>query len=134
MDCMVTPVMPTSSIEIISLSKCFSGSQKRLDIRALDNLSFSCCPGLIYGLIGPNGSGKTTCMRILSGIIHPTTGTGKVAGIALHISTETPDTAMKIILAYLLIGSYAILFWLWKEKRKTRIAALSSAEATKSVS
>jgi cbb3-type cytochrome oxidase subunit 3 len=28
------------------------------------------------------------------------------------------DTAMKIILAYLLIGSYAALFWLWKEKRK----------------
>ena len=36
----------------------------------------------------------------------------------LHISPETADTAMKIILAYLLIGSYATLFWLWKEKRK----------------
>jgi hypothetical protein len=37
---------------------------------------------------------------------------------ALHISPETADTAMKIILGYLLLGSYATLFWLWKEKRK----------------
>jgi hypothetical protein len=37
---------------------------------------------------------------------------------ALGISPQTADTAMKIILAYLLIGSYATLFWLWKEKMK----------------
>jgi hypothetical protein len=54
---------------------------------------------------------------------------------ALHISPQTGDTAMKIILAYLLIGSYATLFWLWNENRKTRIAAPASQEATpKSVS
>ena len=36
---------------------------------------------------------------------------------ALHISPQTADTAMKIILAYLLIGSYATLFWLWRQRR-----------------
>jgi hypothetical protein len=36
----------------------------------------------------------------------------------LHISPQTADAAMKIILAYLLIGSYAALFWLWRQKRK----------------
>jgi uncharacterized membrane protein len=36
---------------------------------------------------------------------------------ALHISPQTADTAMKIILAYLLIGSYSALFWLWRQKR-----------------
>jgi len=36
----------------------------------------------------------------------------------LHIPPQTADTAMKTILGYLLIGSYATLFWLWKEKRK----------------
>jgi hypothetical protein len=35
---------------------------------------------------------------------------------ALHIPPQTADTAMKIILGYLLLGSYATLFWLWKEK------------------
>lgn len=36
---------------------------------------------------------------------------------ALHISPQTADTAMKIILAYLLIGSYGGLFWLWRSGR-----------------
>jgi hypothetical protein len=53
---------------------------------------------------------------------------------ALHISPQTADTAMKIILAYLLIGSYAAMFWLWKDNRKTRIATSSSPEAAKSAS
>jgi len=42
---------------------------------------------------------------------------------ALHISPQTADTAMKIILGYLLVGSYGALFWLWSEKRKSRPAA-----------
>ena len=37
---------------------------------------------------------------------------------ALHIPPQTADTAMKIILAYLLLGSYATLFWLWRQKRR----------------
>jgi hypothetical protein len=41
---------------------------------------------------------------------------------ALHISPQTADTAMKIILAYLLIGSYTALFWLWRQKCKPTLA------------
>jgi hypothetical protein len=37
---------------------------------------------------------------------------------ALHIPPQIADTAMKIILAYLLIGSYATLFWLWRQRKK----------------
>lgn len=37
---------------------------------------------------------------------------------ALHIPPQIADTAMKIILAYLLIGSYATLFWLWRQGKK----------------
>ena len=36
---------------------------------------------------------------------------------ALHIPPQTADTVMKIILAYLLIGSYATLFWLWLQRK-----------------
>lgn len=36
----------------------------------------------------------------------------------LHISPQTADTAIKVILAYLLLGSYASLFWLWRQRRK----------------
>ena len=41
---------------------------------------------------------------------------------ALHIPPQTADTGMKIILAYLLIGSYGILFWFWQQKRKMPLA------------
>jgi hypothetical protein len=46
----------------------------------------------------------------------------------LRIPPESADTTMKIILAYLLIGSYAVLFWLWREKRKARSVGLSEKD------
>ncbi len=39
---------------------------------------------------------------------------------ALNIPPQTADTAMKIILAYLLIGSYATLFWLWRQRKNAK--------------
>jgi len=41
---------------------------------------------------------------------------------ALHISPQTADTAMKIILAYLLIGSYVSIIWLWRQNQKASLA------------
>jgi sodium transport system ATP-binding protein len=83
MDYIVKDVAQKNSIEIADLSKSFRTSQNKLNVQALANVSFSCCPGLIYGLIGPNGAGKTTCLRIVSGLVRPTAGTIKVAGIDL---------------------------------------------------
>ena len=45
---------------------------------------------------------------------------------ALHISPQTADTTMKIILGYMLVGSYATLCWLWRQKQKVPSAAASS--------
>jgi hypothetical protein len=53
---------------------------------------------------------------------------------ALHISPRMTDTGMKVVLAYLLIGSYAALFWLWKEKREAHSAIPTSTDATGSQS
>jgi hypothetical protein len=41
---------------------------------------------------------------------------------ALHIPPQTADNAMKVILAYLLIGSYASLFWLWRQRKKLALS------------
>ena len=46
---------------------------------------------------------------------------------ALHIPPQTADTAMKIILAYLLVGSYATLFWLWRQHKKAITSAGGAA-------
>jgi hypothetical protein len=45
---------------------------------------------------------------------------------ALHIPPQTADMAMKIILAYLLIGSYATLFWLWRQRKKQPPASVAA--------
>jgi hypothetical protein len=48
----------------------------------------------------------------------------------LHIPPEVADTSLKIILAYLLIGSYGILFSFWWQKRKATISLLAPQKAT----
>jgi branched-chain amino acid transport system ATP-binding protein len=51
--------------------------------RALDNLSFSIAPGEILGLVGPNGSGKTTCINVISGLYPPDGGNIRFEGRAI---------------------------------------------------
>ena len=50
------------------------------ELKALDGLNFSVEEGEIFGLMGPDGSGKTTCLRILCGLIRPTSGKAMVLG------------------------------------------------------
>ena len=54
--------------------------------RAVDGVSFDIGRGDIVGLLGPNGSGKTTIMRMLTGFFAPTAGNCRVAGIDLRIA------------------------------------------------
>lgn len=49
-------------------------------VKAVDNVSLEARPGQITGLLGVNGAGKTTLLRMLSTVIHPTSGTATVAG------------------------------------------------------
>ena len=49
-------------------------------VLAVDHVSFSIHPGEIFGILGPNGSGKTTTIRMLCGLILPSQGTAIVAG------------------------------------------------------
>src|SRR5271155_1003793 len=66
-------------IEARSLSKRFQ-DKKRGEIRAVDNVTFTCQPGKIYGLLGANGAGKTTTLRMLATILEPTDGTATLCG------------------------------------------------------
>jgi ABC-2 type transport system ATP-binding protein len=61
-------------VEAIDLVKDFDGT------RAVDGVSLKVPAGSIYGLLGPNGAGKTTTLRILIGIIDPSSGTRRLLG------------------------------------------------------
>ncbi|MEU0091888.1 ATP-binding cassette domain-containing protein [Kribbella sp. NPDC006257] len=50
------------------------------DVHAVQDLSFEIAPGQIVGFLGRNGAGKTTTMKILAGILHPTSGQVRVLG------------------------------------------------------
>ena len=75
------PRRMTLAIEVDHLQKTFKG--KRV-VRALDGVSFSVPQGTVFGLLGPNGSGKTTAVRVLTTILRADGGTAKVLGNDVH--------------------------------------------------
>ncbi|HWA26949.1 MAG TPA: ATP-binding cassette domain-containing protein [Lacunisphaera sp.] len=66
-------------IEARQLTKTFK-DRKRGIITAVANVSFRCEPGRIYGLLGANGAGKTTALRMLATLLKPASGSCIVAG------------------------------------------------------
>jgi ABC-2 type transport system ATP-binding protein len=65
---------PQPAIAVDGLTKTFPG------VRAVDSLSFDVCAGEIFGLVGPDGAGKTTTLRMLAGVMPPDSGRASVAG------------------------------------------------------
>jgi ABC-2 type transport system ATP-binding protein len=76
------------AIEISNLTKRFE------NVTALDNLSFAVRYGEIFGLLGPNGSGKTTSINIVSGLSKPTFGQVKVLGYEITQNTHAVHAAL----------------------------------------
>ena len=69
-------------IECADLTKRFG------DFTAVDRVSFSVAKRSIFGFLGPNGSGKTTIIRMLCGILAPSAGTGRIGGVDIVRETD----------------------------------------------
>ena len=67
--------MTEPAVSMKELTKAFGR------FRAVDGLSLSIPPGEIYGLLGPNGAGKTTALRMLAGLLAPSSGHVRLMGI-----------------------------------------------------
>jgi ABC-2 type transport system ATP-binding protein len=67
-----------------------SGLTKRFGaFTAVDDVSFDVGTGEIFGFLGPNGAGKTTTIKMLTGLLHPTSGTAEIAGLSILHDLET---------------------------------------------
>ena len=113
------------------LSKSFPG------VRAVDALSFDVRAGEIFGLVGPDGAGKTTTLRMLAGILPPDAGSASIAGISV---VRDPERA-KHFLSYMPqrfglyeelsveenIRFYADLFGVKRDEREMRSTQLLQA-------
>ena len=82
--------MAAAIIEIEGLTKDYpSGFWRKRWKRSLDHLNLQIEEGEIFGFLGPNGAGKTTTLKLLMGLIFPTSGTARIRGrsiedIAMH--------------------------------------------------
>ena len=93
-----------SVIEIRNLTKIYLDFWGRKKVRAVNSLSLDVKKGEIFGLLGPNGSGKTTTIKMLLGLLFPTEGDVTVLGKPAH------DVSKNEHLGYLPEESYLYRF------------------------
>lgn len=125
-------------MELSSPAIVVSGLTKRFgETHAVENLSFDVRPGEIFGLVGPDGAGKTTTLRILAGVLAADGGAAMVAG---HDAVRDPEGA-KRELSYMSqrfglyedltvdenIRFYADLFGVARKRREERATELLAA-------
>ena len=120
-----------AAITVNALSKRFGS------VQAIDHLTFSVGPGEIFGLVGPDGAGKTTTMRMLAGVLSSDEGAMTVAG---HDVAAAPEL-VKNNIGYMPqrfglyedltvdenIAFYADIFGVRRRERDTRSAVLLKA-------
>jgi len=88
-------------IETESLTKVYEGALKGQDVHALKGVSLTMNRGEIFAYLGPNGSGKTTTIKLLLGLIFPTSGKLRILG-----KTDVNAAAVKRNIGYLPEGAY----------------------------
>jgi len=120
------------AIKTENLTKAYRSFWGRKKILALDKLNIDIKKGEIFGLLGPNGSGKTTTLKLLLGLIFPTEGRAFVLG------KTTNDVAVKNRIGFLpeescfyrflnadeILDFYGQLFRISGKERKIRINRL----------
>ena len=58
------------------------------DVAAVDGLTFDVAPGELFGLVGPDGAGKTTTLRMLAGVLRPSSGDALMGGVSVARDPE----------------------------------------------
>ncbi len=95
-------------------------------VRAVDGLTLEVPAGIVFGFLGPNGSGKTTTIRLLLGLLEPSAGTAAVLGLDVGRQAEAIRTRAGALLEH--TGLYERLTALDNLEYYGRIARLTAAD------
>ena len=131
-----------SAILMQEITKVYqSGFLKRKPLRALHGFSINIRPGQVFGVLGPNGAGKSTAIKILLGLVHPTSGNASIFGrnvsdwrarASVGYVPEHP-TLYGYLTGFEFLSLSSRLHSLPSKERKKKIAdALESVEMSKS--
>ncbi len=101
---MIPPMPEIPVLRTVRLSKVYADFWGRPRVTALDDLSLEVRAGEVFGLLGPNGSGKTTTIKLLLGLIRATRGDAFVFG------RDPGDRAVKAMVGYLPEETYLYKF------------------------
>ena len=89
-----------SVIRTVELTKTFKDFWRRDSVRAVDHLNLNVHRGEVFGLLGPNGSGKTTTIKLILGLLFPTSGGVRIFGM------HPRNTSLKSRIGFLPEESY----------------------------
>ena len=101
-----TPVRGSDRAPLVQTRDLTKRYGKRL---AVFGLSMTVRRGEVYGFLGPNGAGKTTTLRMLVGLIRPTSGTASIAG------TSAGDLAVLALMLYA-VGSSLVAWAVFRRR------------------
>ena len=129
------------AIETFALTKIFSDWWGRAKVYAVDDLNLQVHRNEVFGFLGPNGSGKTTTLKMLLGLLHPTKGRALVLGgdgadpkINARVGFLPEESYLyKYLNARETLDFYGRLFGLPPKLRKMRIEALLDMVGLKAV-
>jgi ABC-2 type transport system ATP-binding protein len=129
------------AIETIGLTKIFSDWWGRAKVYAVDDLNLQILPNEVFGLLGPNGSGKTTTIKMLLGLLHPTKGHALILGgdgtnpkISKRVGFLPEESYLyRFLNARETLDFYGRLFGLDSRTREVRIEALLEMVGLKAV-
>ena len=124
--------MDNSAVRTEGLTKVYKDFWRRKSVSALTNLNLNIERGEIFGLLGPNGSGKTTTVKLLIGLLFPTSGKSWLLGcpsVDLKVKNKIgflPEESYlyKFLNAEEILDFYGKLFDIPKTERKSRIDKL----------